>query len=66
MVLDRDRCPIEVATVVSHPWMFAVTYLLARSWGMLLTPKVSSGRGSSTGVSSPGTPRPRPRQQVSA
>jgi len=25
-VLDRDRCLIEVATVVSHPWMFAVTY----------------------------------------
>jgi nucleotide-binding universal stress UspA family protein len=25
-VLDRDRCTIEVATVVSHPWMFAVTY----------------------------------------
>lgn len=25
-VLDRDRCTIEVATVVSHPWMFAATY----------------------------------------
>jgi nucleotide-binding universal stress UspA family protein len=25
-VLDRDRCTIEVATVVSHPWMFAGTY----------------------------------------
>jgi nucleotide-binding universal stress UspA family protein len=25
-VLDRDRCTIEVATVVSHPWIFAVTY----------------------------------------
>jgi len=25
-VLDRGRCRIEVATVVSHPWMFAVTY----------------------------------------
>jgi len=25
-VLDRDRCTVEVATVVSHPWMFAVTY----------------------------------------
>jgi nucleotide-binding universal stress UspA family protein len=25
-VLDRDRCTVEVATVVSHPWMFAATY----------------------------------------
>ena len=25
-VLDRDRCLIEVATVVSHPWMFVDTY----------------------------------------
>jgi nucleotide-binding universal stress UspA family protein len=25
-ILDRDRCWIEVATVVSHPWMFAATY----------------------------------------
>lgn len=25
-ILDRDRCTVEVATVVSHPWMFAVTY----------------------------------------
>jgi nucleotide-binding universal stress UspA family protein len=25
-VLDRDRCTIEVATVVSHPWMFVATY----------------------------------------
>jgi len=25
-VLDHDRCTIEAATVVSHPWMFAATY----------------------------------------
>lgn len=25
-VLDHDRCMIEAATVVSHPWMFAATY----------------------------------------
>jgi nucleotide-binding universal stress UspA family protein len=25
-VLDRDRCSIEVATVVGHPWMLAETY----------------------------------------
>jgi nucleotide-binding universal stress UspA family protein len=25
-ILDRNRCWIEVATVVSHPWMFAATY----------------------------------------
>jgi len=26
MILDRDRCLVEVATVVSHPWMFVATY----------------------------------------
>ena len=26
MILDRDRCLVEVATVVSHPWMFVDTY----------------------------------------
>jgi nucleotide-binding universal stress UspA family protein len=25
-ILDRDRCLIEVATVVSYPWMFAASY----------------------------------------
>jgi nucleotide-binding universal stress UspA family protein len=38
-VLDRDRCTVEVATVVSHPWMFAATYPAGAFIGHLPDPQ---------------------------
>ena len=38
-VLDRDRCLTEVATVVSHPWMFAATYPAGTFLGHVADPQ---------------------------
>jgi nucleotide-binding universal stress UspA family protein len=38
-ILDRDRCTIEVATAVSHPWMFAGTYPAGTFLGQVVDPQ---------------------------